>query len=122
MFENDYIVRTIHDMVRMIVKLIFGIDTEAEDYELDGEAEEAYQKLMDAVQEGHLNEAENQLSDLIETEEMEYLKVGLLFYEKLNRLDDKALSEMDYSREEISEGIRNLLEEYGYAGLAAGLK
>lgn len=122
MFENDFIMRTIHDMVRMLLKLLFGIDPKAEDYELEEDAEDAYRNLKGLVREGRINDAENYLYDLIEDMQMEYLKVGILFYDGLNELDNKTLERMDYSREEISDGLKNLLEQYGYSGLADTLK
>lgn len=122
MFENDFVMRTIHDMVRMVLKLLFGIDPETEDYELKDEADEVHQKLMDMIKDGQINEAENWVYDLTENGNMDYLEVGILFYDRLNQLDNKTLSEMDYSREEVAEGLKALLERYGYAGLADSLK
>jgi predicted transcriptional regulator len=122
MLENDFVMRTIHDMVRMILKLLFGIDPKSEDYELNDEADVVHQKLMDMIRNGQINEAENWVYELTENGDTDYLEVGVLFYDKLNQLDNKTLSNMDYSREEVAEGLKALLERYGYAGLADSLK
>jgi high-affinity Fe2+/Pb2+ permease len=122
MFENDFVMRTIHDMVRMVLKLLFGIDPETEDFELNDEADEVHQKLLDMIRDGQINDAENWVYELTEDGDADYLEVGILFYDRLNQLDNKTLSDMDYSREEIAEGLKSLLERYGYAGLADSLK
>lgn len=122
MFENDFVMRTIHDMARMILKLLFGIDPKAEDYELNQESDEVYQKLLDMIKEGQINEAENWVYDLTEKADMDYLEVAILFYDRLNELDNKTLCNLDYSREEIADGLKALLDRYGYAGLADSLK
>lgn len=122
MFENDFVMRTIHDMTRMILKLLFGIDPEAEDYELNQESDEVYQKLLNMIKEGQINEAENWVYELTEKADMDYLEVGVLFYDRLNELDNKTLDHLNYSREEIAEGLKSLLDRYGYAGLAESLK
>lgn len=122
MFENDFVMRTIHDMVRMVLKLLFGIDTDNDNLELNDEADEVHQKLMKMVSDGQINEAENWVYELTENGDMEYLEVAILFYDKLNNLGNKTLSEMDYSREEVAEGLKALLDRYGYAGLAESLK
>lgn len=129
MVEKDYIMRIIHEMVRTILKLIFHIDEEAEEEAvfLDGLNRDFYQQLCLLADEGRINEAENQLYERLEAEEglkegnLENLKLSLAFYDYLNAKDNDFLEEHDYSREEIQEGICDVMKRYGYGGLAETL-
>ena len=67
MFEQDYVMRLIKEMVRAILKLLFNIDTESPTIELleNKEEKETLENLIDMVDAGEINEAENRLYDLI---------------------------------------------------------
>ncbi len=49
MFEQDYVMRLIKEMVRTILKLLFNIDTESPSAELlqDAEEQQALEALLD---------------------------------------------------------------------------
>ena len=66
MFEQDYVMRLIKEMVRAILKLLFNIDTESPTVELleNKEEQETLENLLDMVVAGEINEAENRLYDL----------------------------------------------------------
>ena len=61
MFEQDYVMRLIKEMVRAILKLLFNIDTESPTIELleNKEEKETLENLIDMVDAGEINEAEN---------------------------------------------------------------
>ena len=65
MYEQDYIMRLIQEMVRVILKLLFNIDTESPSAELieDAEEKQTLESLLDMVDDGRINEAENSLYD-----------------------------------------------------------
>ena len=86
MYEQDYIMRVIREMVRMILKLIFNIDTEkvTEDI-LDRESErEKLHKLLELIENGKINDAENRLYELLDKGDSDSLKLALIFYSYLN--------------------------------------
>ena len=66
MFEQDYVMKLIKEMVRAILKLLFNIDTESPTVELleNKEEQETLENLLDMVDAGEINEAENRLYDL----------------------------------------------------------
>ena len=71
MVENDYVMRIIHEMVRTLIKLLFGID-EVKEEELNFEAQESgdlYRRLRQMAKDGKINEAENLLSDVLDEQE-----------------------------------------------------
>lgn len=90
MFEQDYVMRLIKEMVRAILKLLFNIDTESPTIELleNKEEKETLENLIDMVDAGEINEAENRLYDLISATDMNSLEVAILFYSYLNDKTD----------------------------------
>lgn len=86
MFEQDYVMRLIKEMVRAILKLLFNIDTELPTVELleNKEEKETLKNLFDMIDDGKINEAENRLYDLTSDTDMNSLEIALLFYSYLN--------------------------------------
>lgn len=120
MFEQDYIMRLIKEMVRALLKLLFNIDTESPASELleEKEAKETLDQLLDMVDDGKINQAENELYELLSQESMTNLEIALFFYSYLNDKEDGFLKEHDYSREEIKMGIKMLASRYGLNNIA----
>jgi len=120
MFEQDYIMRLIKEMVRTIFKLLFHVDMETETVELlEGEeGAKVWRELLAMVDDGKIDEAENRVYELTEQKELHNLKIALLFYSYLNERDDEFLKEHDFSREEVKEGLQNLAERYGLGGMS----
>ena len=119
MFEQDYIIRLIKEMIRAILKLLFNIDTDnpIEDLLEDKESRDALEKLFDMVDNGNINEAENQIYDITSDNSMANLEVALLFYSYLNDKDDDFLQKNDFCRDEIKSGIIELVSRYGLIGI-----
>ena len=119
MFEQDYIMRLVKEMVRVILKLIFDIDTESPTSELlEGQAEKAtLDRLLRLIDSGSINLAENGLYELLEEESGENLKIALLFYSYLNEKEDAFLEEHNFSRKEVEEGLRTVISQYGISGI-----
>ena len=65
------------------------------------------------VDEGCINDAENQLHELIADETMNNLEMALVFYSYLNEKNDDFLEKNDFSREEIKMGLIDVLGNYG---------
>ena len=113
MFEQDYIMRVIKEMIRAILKLLFSIDTDSPTMELLSEKEqvETTEKLLEMVDGGKINEAENALYELAADGDRSHLAVALLFYSYLNDKEDGFLEANGYSREEIGAGLRALISD-----------
>ncbi len=124
MIENDYVMRIIHEMVRMWLKLLFNIDEVREEEIIfeDKDSEQLYRKLRLMAEDGQINEAENLLYEHLQSQEerrqLEDLKVSLYFYDYLNSKSSKFLEECGFSREEIQDGIRSVMRQHGYGELA----
>lgn len=120
MFEQDYVMRLIKEMVRAILKLLFNIDTESPTAELleNKEEKEILENLLDMVDAGKINEAENRLYDLISDTDVNNLEVALLFYSYLNDKTDDFLEKNDFSRDEIKLGLENVIDKFGLNSIA----
>ena len=119
MFEQDYIMRLIKEIVRVILKLFFRIDTETLSIELveNKETQEQLECLYDLVDVGDINEAENQLYDFIDKDDVNFLQMALLFYSYLNDKTDDFLEGHDFSRKEIREGVEFVANYVGLGSL-----
>lgn len=122
MIEQDYIMRIIKEMVRTILKLVFGVETDSPSAELleNKEERELLESLKDMVDNGNANKAEERLEELID-DNSSSLMLELLFYSYLNDKPDEFLEESGLSREKIKLGLVQAMDRYGLGGIAAVL-
>ena len=118
--EKDYILRMIKDLTKSIAHLILG-KSEIE-YELPKESEYSrvdtlYVQLIELVNMGQINEAEDLLFDEINPSDMRQFEMAMSFYLYLNDFGDDYLEKNNYSRDEITEGIRSICKEYGVSSM-----
>ena len=120
MFEQDYVMRLIKEMVRAILKLLFNIDTDSPSAELleDAKEQQTLDELLDMVDNGFINEAENKIYEITEEGEKTDLEMALLFYSYLNDKSDDFLEAHNYSRDEIKAGLKAITARYGVDGFA----
>jgi len=119
MYEQDYIMRLISEIIRTILKLVFRIDVKKEE-EIEFKSTEAakkYDLLLDLIDAGKINEAENMLLEGMDDKDMDRLEMALMFYSYLNEKSDEFLEQCNYSRLEIAEGITNISKQYGCESL-----
>ncbi|MCI9150341.1 MAG: hypothetical protein HFI42_07530 [Lachnospiraceae bacterium] len=123
MIREDYIMRIIHEAVRTLLKLLFGIEEEKEEEIVlsDAVTAEKYKRLCQLASQGQINQAENQLWEQLDGADQEDFKMAILFYEYLNQMTDEQLEQGDYSREEISQGLLAAARQYGYDGMVGAL-
>ena len=107
--------RVIKELIRAVLKLLFNLDTEAPTAELLEEKEdrETLEKLLRLIDKGSINQAENELYEMLSRKNVSDLKIALLFYSYLNDKDDEFLERHDFSREEIQTGLRTVVSQYG---------
>ena len=112
--QKDYVMRIVHEWVRTLIKLIFNQDIDKDDDDgISLEVMELYRKLLSMIDDGKINEAENGL----ETGGQAYFEMALLFYEKLSGKTEEFLAEHDYSQEEVVDGLKYVVDYYGYGSL-----
>lgn len=123
MLQDDFIMRMIHEMVTTLLKLIFHIElgeNEEENFK-DQETASDYLELLALIQAGEINEAENKLLDGLDSDDMEHFKMALMFYYHLNEIDFNFLEKHNYSKNEITDGLRYVSSVYGYDSMAEAL-
>lgn len=106
-------------MIRAILKLLFNIDTDnpIKDLLEDKESQDTLEKLLDMVDHGNINEAENQIYDITSDNNMANLEVALLFYSYLNDKNDEFLQKHGFCRDEIKSGVKELASRYRLMGM-----
>lgn len=119
MFEEDYIMRQIHQILKVLVKVLFNVDSETISSSMiqDRETRETADYLLRKIDSGNINQAENELSELTENRTMNNLLAGIVFYSYLNEKDDDYLENNDFSRDEVEDGMKQLLSEYGLSDI-----
>lgn len=120
MFEQDYVMRLIKEMVRAILKLLFNIDTDSPSAELleDAKEQQTLDELLDMVDNGFINEAENKIYEITEEGKKTDLEMALLFYSYSNDKSDEFLEAHNYGRDEIKAGLKDITVRYGVDGFA----
>lgn len=120
MFEQDYVMRLIKEMVRAILKLVFNIDTSSPTSEIleNKEEKQTLDDLLNLIDAGKINEAENHLCDIIEDGNIAGLEIALLFYYYLNDKTDEFLICNDFSRKEVIMGLEDVINQFGLSSVA----
>lgn len=117
MFQDDYILRQIETLSKVLGKVVFDKDFELvtlpdENGGNVGEDLFAY-RLRKLLSEKKINEGENLLFETIEANPSELnLRTALKFYEELKKMSDEELAACNFSRQEILEGMRALQKFY----------
>lgn len=119
-FEKDYIMRIVKEMVRMLLKLLFDIDTtrSMEDVIKEAEEKQTLDRLIKMTDEGFVNEAENELYEITLDGDRTHLKTALIFYYHLAEKDEDFLLRHGYTQEEVKEGVEDLIDRYGVKDIA----
>lgn len=120
MIEKDYVMRLIKEIVRTLIKLLFGIDTEVAEERLaeDTEGRDTLKVLYEMIDNGKICEAEDMLYEIMEDKSERNLMIAALVYSYMNDKSDDFLAEHNFSRGEIESGIRRMAEECGVYGVS----
>ena len=118
--EKDYIMRMIKEMVSVLFSILLGkqyvsVDEERKNgYEVSGTD---LKELLDMIDNGQINEAENLMLDGIDYSDKKELAAALLFYQYLSEKKKDFLWDHDYSDEEILDGAKQILQKAGYGDI-----
>lgn len=117
MFEQDYIMRQIHFLAKMVAKFLFGIDSPTLTEELEDRLSEnetgILKTLIQMIDSGEIGKAEDILFDMLENNEKGCVETALLFYTYLENKSDEFLILSGFSREEVNEGFRDAVKLFG---------
>lgn len=118
--EKDYIMRMVKEMVRVLFSLMLGkryVSVELEDknkYEVSGKT---LKELLAMADNGEINEAENVLLSEIDYSNKNEVAAAALFYQYLSEKNNEFLIQNNYSKEEVLDGIKQIIEKSGYSEL-----
>ena len=115
MFEQDYIMRQIQQILKVLVKVLFNVDDTSSSLNLiqNSEVKETVGDLLRKIDNGNISQAENEISVMTNNTTTDNLLAGIIFYSYLNEKDDDYLESYNFSREEVEDGLKNLLSKYG---------
>ena len=104
--------RQIEMMTEAIGCTIFNRET-ATHYDISNEIKQIetdmlYRQLHELLSNNKINDAENLLFDMIDPSNNSHLFIAIDFYEKLSRMSDIELKELDFSKEEIINGLNEI--------------
>ncbi|MCI6243317.1 MAG: DUF6483 family protein [Agathobacter sp.] len=115
-YENDFIMRQVRDITRILAKILFRKNTATYEYQTEDHttaSDSLYARLIAMVDEGKINEAENRLFEELECDEEGIFEAALGFYDYLNSLPEEFLEEHNYTRDEVKEGAQSLADRKG---------
>lgn len=116
MYEEDYIMRIITNLIKFLSKVIFGKDTvtyEPSEDEKHKQSDGLHKQLLTLLSAGKINEAENILFEKLNPKDNRQMMVAIDFYQRVNNLDNEFLQANNFSREEIEEGLRDTAKRAG---------
>ncbi len=114
MWEQDYILRMVREMVRVILKMLFNMDLDQSTEKILQQVEQQrlLQGLLDMAQADKITQAQEQIEEMTATRDKEMLKVAVLFYAALNEQSEEFLTEHHFSREDIRTALREIVAAY----------
>jgi hypothetical protein len=110
-YENDWVMRQINMLVQFAARVIFHKDTVEYDIEDESnltDTDDLYLKIQKLLQEGKICKAEDLLFENRSDTEA-YLTLALDFYQKLSKMSDEELEQHNFSRQEIYDGLKEVL-------------
>lgn len=116
LLEQDWLMRRIETLVRLAARLFWGKDAvtyEIADDQPCGETDLLHRELLELLARGAFCEAEDALFDQMRWKTEQELLLAVDFYQRLNRFSDQELEAHDFSREEIDQGLREVLDRFG---------
>ena len=109
-FQDDWLLRQVQMIAHFVAKVVFQKDTI--EYEVTDELSNTdmfYDKLNKLIKEGKICEAEDMLFDNIEHTNR-YIELAIDFYQKINQFSDEQLEMCNFSRDEVYEGLMEILK------------
>ena len=115
-FERDWLMRQISVLVRSIAQLIFHreqVQYTVEDVSRPTATDALHNDLMELLAEDRVCEAEDSLFERFLPGDREHLLLALDFYQRVNLMSDEQLQARNFSREEIYDGLRDIMARSG---------
>ena len=119
-YQEDWLMRQIEAMVSALVHILFNIDkskaNETQMLELNSQ-----KKIREFILAANFCEAEDWLFDNLDESNLSWLRLALFFYSEINKCSDDFLEGHNFTREEISLGLRDICKKFGYDDIVENL-
>lgn len=115
-YEQDYILRQIEILMQGIRRVFFGKrEKGAAAFAVSGALPGAlwYTRVLERLEAGDINGAENLLFSLMDPAEPQGLLAALDFYNRLRRIPEERLLESGFSLAEVEQGLLDAAALYG---------
>ena len=115
-YEQDYILRQIEILMQGIRRVFFGKrEKSAAAFAVSGALPGAlwYTRVLERLEAGDINGAENLLFALMDPAEPQGLLAALDFYNRLRRIPEERLLESGFSLAEVEQGLLDAAALYG---------
>lgn len=116
MYEHDYIMRLVMDLVKFIARTFLhkdDVEYLLSDEDNLSQSDLLHKQLIALIKQGRINEAENMLFEELDTDNTKYLELAIDFYNRLNEMEDEFLENNNFSRQEIEEGLKEVINRFG---------
>lgn len=113
MLTQDWTMRELETLTLSLSRFIFGKETTAYAPEEGEEISPLSLELDLLLDSGDYNGAEDRLFEAVDGGDPAALELAVDLYARLNQLSDERLKAADYSRGEIEEGLREVMDRYG---------
>ncbi len=113
--RQDWLYKQIQGAVQIVARLVFKksiIELVKENKFEYLETERIYARLISMINNNEFTAAEDLLFDSLDPNNNDYLKIALDFYSRLNEIDSDTLEDNDFSRDEIENGLNDVLKIY----------
>lgn len=114
--KQDWFMRQIEVLAVAIAQLIFGrgeVSHEIREEVRDTSGDPPEREPMALLKQGRLGEAEDALFRTLDLGDREDLLFATEFYREANRLSDETLAAQSFTREELWDGLHEVMTLYG---------
>jgi len=115
-FQQDWVMRQIENIVRFLASVLFHKDMikyEIKDELNLTETDILYNDIKQLVEKHEICKAENLLYEKIDANNKRDMELAIDFYQTINLFSDEELERCNFSRDEISDGLRNIAKRFG---------
>ena len=118
----NFVMNMIHNMLLSTLKVIFDIEEEelVDEWEVLEKREDC-KEWISLYRQGKLPQAEQVMIESLSTENIRDLERALLFYDRVNRLEDEQLAQAGIEREDLRDSVRGVLEMFECGDLGDAL-
>ncbi len=116
LYEKGGLIRQNQMLIEFVTRGILGrqsAELHTTDELLTPEDAAFHKELLGLLDDRQINQAENRLFEEFDPQSTSHLTIALDFYQRLNDLDDVTLEALNYSREELQEGLLEILKLAG---------